>query len=1035
MAIKILERLYSEIYTDGLTDWMLANVGEWQKLKLKCEVAIEFLGSQQSPIEIDYVNNAFIISSGSGWGSYGFDAGMVAVFSYKRSVDTTGDGEFDTISSVQRVYNITNIFDNTMEVEETIDVDGFDTIPTNFGSRKITEVLFYVSAIPEGCRITYGHITNNEFEAQQLNSFIDQTETEFAFAELNNLGLGVFGTMEPIGFQSGMSVRKVKVREVPNIVSGLLNNYTIPQQGLKNLRIWKNALILPDVYESIRSIPVSTENPSSLFQNVVSDDLIPQNGINGILNGNDFQAFLFDSPSASSNSYSFNGGFRITSKTGVFSTSSAVQIKILRYTNGASMNYVDQIVLKTFTNINNIINQNLTINDVFQIDVNQTESFVLAFQIIDTDLSTTTERNVDYIINDGGGFIISQDGESIVADYKRHFEFELEYMISSFFDQFSDLESQEIPTYLTGNGSLTDNFKIEFYPEWNNPNVVVENDMTKTKRLGNTGWFNENYNELPNDFQVESITYLDENANPVNSLDYSSVTKVQIVINGVLNLNANTECGFGFAWIPTDESDYKNKETPFYRNCFVQSGSTTDGFVLDQLYTETFFGGGLNGGSMDTSQIRFSNSSGKIVMEANFIPNASFFNIFDAKNENDRNYILWVSVADGSLERNFSDRVSLIADTGSMVKSIPPAGSYDQIDNSFIEHPFDETNAGVESLQGIIQDDILCRMPLRIPTDGSKVFQRIAFGVEIFNIGLNQSFELERYDIDLTQFPITSDGVQQINIDTIRGFKLEPGNNKNFVKIQRNTSLDTVGFAGFICLYGTKIRWEDWLLNSNTPNAFFDPNQLNNGFNNDWYDYLITEGWSIKYFAEIISNESGDLFEYKNQWNMNFRDYDQNVNIATTHKYFRNSDNTLLNIGTDVGTGRPLGVIISNEPTRIEIEFEILDSGIWDLSKTYGVITIEIDRGAGRFEQRQLSSVWGSENDNPLFPLPSETKLKIEVDGTNKFLKLSSLIDPDLLDDSDRYRITGRVGCMDENDGGNVFEPGLYEFVYENLYE
>jgi len=186
MAIKILERLYSEIYTDGKTDWLLANVGEWQKLNVKCEVAIEYIASQQSPIQIDYINNAFELSSGESWGQFGFDAGMTVVFSYKKSIDTDGDGEFDTVTSIQKAYLIKSTFQNVMEVEELIEVDDFDSVPTNFGSKKITDVVFYVSAIPEGCRITYGHILNEDFESKQLRSFIDFTETEFAFPGLND---------------------------------------------------------------------------------------------------------------------------------------------------------------------------------------------------------------------------------------------------------------------------------------------------------------------------------------------------------------------------------------------------------------------------------------------------------------------------------------------------------------------------------------------------------------------------------------------------------------------------------------------------------------------------------------------------------------------------------------------------------------------------------------------------------------------------------------------------------------------------------
>lgn len=1032
MAIKILDRIYSEIFTEDGTDWLLANVGEWQKLKLKCEVSIEFLASQQSPIELDYINNAFILSSGENWGDYGFDAGMIVVFKYTKSVDTNSDGEFDNISAVQTAYTITNIYGSTMEVEETIDVDGFDNIPINFGSKKISEVLFYVSAIPEGCRITYGHISNDDYQNTSLNSFIDSSETEFSFPRLKDLILGNWASMEPVGIQSGMSIRSAKVREVPNSSSGLLNSFVIPE--FDGLIMTIRDSLFTNEYDSIRSTNVNVETSVSPFQSVTNNNVVPQsNTTSDPVNGaNPNQAFMYNAVGDYSQDYLFNVNFRITNVSNdVGLNPSSFRVVVLRYTNGASMNFVEKIVLRSWNNVPVLVNQLLNVNGVFSFDINNSDSFVLGFEY--NELKTDNSiKLVGYIVNEG--FIqVSNQNQNLVSDYKRHYEFEFQYMVSSFFEELSNLQNLEPPSYLTGNGSLTDNYKIKFFPEWNNPNVLIKNDVTKTRRLGNTGWFNENYNELQNEFKIDSLKYFDINGNPVDALDYSAETKVQIVVSGVSNLGVNTKCGFGFAWIPTNESDYKEKETPFYRNCFVQSGSLENGFLLDQLYSDTFVGAGLDGGSIDTTKIKFTKVGNKIVFEANFIPNSSFFNIFDSKNEEDRNFVLWVSVADGTLVRNLSDRVSLLADVGVMSKNIPPAGSYSGIDNKFIEHPFDETDTGESILQGIIQDDILCRMPLRIPTDGSKIFQTITFGVEAFNIGLNESFELEKLEIDLTQFPITSDGVQQIEIDTIRGFKLEPGNNKNWVKIEREPSLDSSGLAGFICYFATKIRWEDWIQRNGVPSAFFDATELNNGSHNDWFNYLETEGWSIKYFSEIISNESGDLYEYKNRWSMTFNDYDQNTNISVTHKYFRHSDNTLLNVGTDPENGRPLGVIISNEPTRIEIEFEILDSGVWDILKTYGIITIEIDRGAGRFEQRQLSSVWGSENDNPLKPLDGETKLKLEVDGTNKFLKMSCLVDPDILEDAEKYRVSGRVGCKD--DDGTEFSPGLYEFRYEDKYE
>lgn len=839
MPVKIINRNYEEIFTNGTTDWLLGNVGEWQTLNLKVEASVDYIATQEQPLQIDYINRSFILLNGKNWGDYGFDNGMSVILKYLYSQDTNNDGTFETVTPYVQTYTITNVYGSTMEVAQAINVQSFDNIPTNFGNKKISEVKIYVDKMPEGLRFKYSHLTNENFQSTNLNSLIDGTISEFV--KPNILNNGTFQQMEAVGLQSGMSIRMIEVKPY----------------GKKN----------------------GTDN-------------------------------------------------------------------------------------------------------VYEYDI------------------------------------------------------KIQYMISSLFEDLSNFENMEMPSYLTGDGSLTDNFSIEFYPEWNNPNVKIKNNLKQTERLGNTGWFNENFNQLSNDFKIESLQYFDVNGNQVDAMDYATETKVKIVVSGVPNLNSQTECGFGFAWIPSNESDYKNKETPLYRNLFVQSGSLTNGFTLNTLFPAVNFGAGIDGASMDSSTVKFTGINGKIVMEANFIPNPAFFALFDKKDPNDRNFILWVSVADGSLGRNFSDRVSLLADFNSLVKNIPPAGEYPYIDAKFIEHPFNETNVGETMLDGLVQDDILMRIPFRIKKDKTVVFQKIEFGVEAFNIGLNDDFVLEKYEIDLTQFPTDSAGTQQFDFDQSRGFKLEPGNNKNWVKVKREPLLDTVDFYGYMAYFATKIRYEDWLLNQSTPPAFFNANATNNGFNNDWINYIRTNGWIVNFYAKIDAVVNGDLLQYKNQFKMKFVDYDENQNIDTTHQYFRDSDDTLLNVGTDPESGKPLGVILSNEPTRIEISFDILDDGVWDIDKTYAVTTIEIDRGAGRMEMRQLSSVWGSETDNPLIPLTGETKLKMEVDVTNKVLKTSCLVDPDLLQPGAKYRITGRVGCkVDGNGTGEIFDPGLYEFRYETTYE
>jgi hypothetical protein len=369
-----------------------------------------------------------------------------------------------------------------------------------------------------------------------------------------------------------------------------------------------------------------------------------------------------------------------------------------------------------------------------------------------------------------------------------------------------------------------------------------------------------------------------------------------------------------------------------------------------------------------------------------------------------------------------------------MVQSIPPAGIYNEMNNDFIEHPFEADNVGVQVYNGFVQDDVLCRVPFKIPKDGSINFQSMVFGFEAYHLGNDESYELEEIEVNVSDYPVDSNGAKQIDYNSTRGFKLEEGNNKNWVKINKNNDLDTVDNFGYMAYFASRIRYEDWLQNQDAPGDFFNANELNDGLNNDWFNYISTEGWKVYFFVKTRAIKNGELVEYKNRYNLKFKDYDSNQLLIKEHRYYRNSDDTLLNVGNDAETGKPLGVILKNELTRIEISFTIQDDGIWDKSKTYGVVSIEIDKGAGRIDMRQLSSVWGSENDNPLKPVEGSDKLKMIVDASGKKLTLIAMVDPDLLEDGARYRVTGRVGCYDNSSDGG-FDAGLYEFRYEETYQ
>jgi hypothetical protein len=593
------------------------------------------------------------------------------------------------------------------------------------------------------------------------------------------------------------------------------------------------------------------------------------------------------------------------------------------------------------------------------------------------------------------------------------------FMIASILEDVLDTGS-----ILYDKGSLTDNFKIKMFPEWNNPNTIIQNNLTHTQRLGNTGGFGENFNGLDNDFKIELLKYTDNAGNVIGQLDYTKPTNVEIIVSGIANLSNSSEFGFGFAWIPQNESDFHNKTTPFHKNLFINTGrkytdGLNDSFNLNEVTGATIFDGNTaNSSKMDvqpTDSSVFFDSTGttKARLKAKFSPNANFSGEFGAKSDDDRNYKIWISVANHDLLINYSNRVSLEIDNNEMVREMASSGPYAPMTTKFIEHPELETEDGVLKYAGNVEDDVLTKTKFVIDKTKNVLFDAMTFGYEVVNIATGSLYTLERKMVNLSVFSPDVFGVQQFNVNDVRGFKMEVGNNKNWVKIQRNSGCDGGNNSSYLAYFATRFRWEDWIPSNGVPSEYFDITKDNNGKHNDWIDYVnagVASTHQVRFFILTDVNENGLPVRYKNTYDVKFEDYDTNPNINVDHKYFKDSDNTPLNIGVDATTGRPLAALLNLEPTRIEIEFENT-AGNLTMANHYCEITIQIDKGPGRMQTHPLSSVWGSYVGNILKPLTGETKLKLTQTASNK-IKASCLVDNTLLVGAKKWRISGKIGCI-----------------------
>ena len=605
------------------------------------------------------------------------------------------------------------------------------------------------------------------------------------------------------------------------------------------------------------------------------------------------------------------------------------------------------------------------------------------------------------------------------------YKIELIYMICPFFDDINNLINNIAPDAVKGKNAITDLFQIKGFPTYNNPNVTISTDPKISFKLGNTGWFDENFNQLPNPFTFTPVVYKNDSGTTVSQLDYSNPVTVTTTISGLTNF-ANATFSYGFIWIPIDEDVYKENEFHFHENCKISTGgqaaAMTDYFNINtnnSPYPSLRYGYSTDGASMDASDISFFQNGADIDVSITFRPNAAFSTFMDALGDTERKYVLWVSIGDPAPDNNKTDRVSLKLDFNGLETYIEPIGAFDGLTIDFLDHPQDSTDTPTLCGNSIyVEDDLLAKVSFQIDTAASAIIPiptGISFGFVAQRNSDSFQYVLDNNTVDLTVFPDPT----QFNFDTSRGFKLGTGNTKNWWKVEYDATNDSGTLLGVLGWYGYKIRWEDWLKRLNVPIAFYDNTEGQNGLNNDWFHYFNTAGWTLQFFVNIDATLNGTAVRYQNLKNLTVLDYDSNTTISTTLKYYRTDPVTGLKGaqligGTDPISGTPLGVILANEIVFLDIEYTStvavwVDQPTVD-ADTYATQCIEVANGAGQKEFRQLSSIWASEFDNPMIPLTGETLAKVTFVSTTKLL-VETRIDANKLTDASRYKITGREGC------------------------
>jgi hypothetical protein len=531
------------------------------------------------------------------------------------------------------------------------------------------------------------------------------------------------------------------------------------------------------------------------------------------------------------------------------------------------------------------------------------------------------------------------------------------------------IENGTIPEILSGDSSLKYAAELEFRKTLTN---TGSSKVQQFDSLGGfVGWYGENFNGLNPDYQIVSVSYEEDiTGDPLDAININTATKAIITIENINGAITDYSCAAYIFRAPDSEDDYIGTTTDLIENFLFKSAIVSSPATSATGITTSLVGGNL------VIEYTVDYTTGEKL-----------------KLTTDDEFILLVQVEDPTVDVGDSDRVMLIADLRNYVDVDYLADFIDVADYNFVSHA-KPLGSGRPSSEVCNEDGIILEAIIGANTLRNVVINSISAVLVAYNPIENSAFELDRYSFNIGDL-VFAGGVQQIEVDTTRGYPLPANDNFNLVKVE------TLALIGDDQQYGItlgqKIKWQDWILNLNVDSVFFNAAEPNNNLNEKASNYSNKQDYVIKLALEINVTGVDDLnrtltgnyIHYGGD--LEVQDYDESVDVSGFIETF------------DPTTGQSLngGVLFNGKDTIFKCIFENADL------ITYAIHRIEPsqNQGDGILE---LSSVSPSIENNLLKPLDGETGVKLTFVGSQ--LTTECLIDGSLIQEGVNYKLSARAG-------------------------
>lgn len=542
----------------------------------------------------------------------------------------------------------------------------------------------------------------------------------------------------------------------------------------------------------------------------------------------------------------------------------------------------------------NLIENSEPVNFVSKID----NESIITFDGPVVDAANTTplfliqSGNIEARINEAS---IEGAGITNTYLYESRFIIKTKIFITPFFDVNNLVDPYLIPNYYSLLKCLKYVFRINGYYNFSDPNR--SQSITSFSVLGNTGWFNENFNGGTPVYSIESVVYKkSDNLTIKPSLEYTTLDQyVEVTINSSTGSfsNGNTQFALQICKVPYDQTEISSNGRNFYINfCFDRAFQTVGASSVNG-----FFFGGVNQSIKAVTGQFINTSKIKVLFRVSFAPE-----VISIYQESEiPKFLISVSVQKHSLPTLTSDRVNCLVDLKEFFIDTSDPGMIGIEQTKFLRHY--ENDPVIEGVtdRPIVRpsDEMTSYNRFFIDTNGRESdvikIKSITAKIKVKNALTGAEFDLDTWSQNVLTSPLGSDGWQFINVNSNRPFHIPASEIRRPVKIKRRPDLDGAGLVYYDIYFPYIFRWEYFIPLSDADTVFFNPLQPNNGQNHFWHHYQGGH-WNIKYEVSIVAIKNGVLQGYRIEKDFVSKDWNSNTQVWTNAKITSHDKDTLTEI-------------------------------------------------------------------------------------------------------------------------------------------